>query len=101
MAHLFLLGNSIFDNGAYTGGGPAVIAQVRTRMPVGWRATLAAVDGSTIASVAAQRARFLPMRIVLSVGGNDVLRHAAFLERFLLKEVCIQPRRRSLRIRLG
>lgn len=83
MAHLVLLGDSIFDNGAYTGGGPAVIDQVRTRMPVGWRATLAAVDGSTIASVAAQLTKFPADadRLVLSVGGNDVLRHAELLER--------------------
>lgn len=76
MAHVALLGDSIFDNGAYTGGGPAVIAQVRTRIPVGWR-PLAAVDGSTIANIAAQLAR-LPAdadRLVHSVGGNNVLRN--------------------------
>ncbi len=81
MAHLVLLGDSIFDNGAYTGGGPAVIAQVRKRIPLGWRATLAAVDGSTIADIAAQLSR-LPAdaeRLILSVGGNDVLLEADLL----------------------
>lgn len=82
MAHLALLGDSIFDNGAYTGGGPAVIAQVRKHMPIGWLATLAAVDGAHIESVAGQLEK-LPAdvdRLALSIGGNDVLDHAALLD---------------------
>jgi hypothetical protein len=81
MSHLVLLGDSTFDNGAYTAGGPAVISQVRKRIPVGWRATLAAVDGATMADVAAQLAR-LPAdaeRLILSIGGNDVLQQADLL----------------------
>lgn len=81
MAHLVLLGDSIFDNGAYTGGGPAVIAQVRKRIPLGWRATLGAVDGAMIADVWRQLAKLPPDvdRLVLSVGGNDVLTQADLL----------------------
>ncbi|MBL1256272.1 SGNH/GDSL hydrolase family protein [Methylocystis sp. Sn-Cys] len=81
MSHLVLLGDSIFDNGAYTAGAPAVISQVRKRIPIGWRATLAAVDGATMADVAAQLAR-LPAdadRLILSIGGNDVLQQADIL----------------------
>lgn len=75
MAHLVLLGDSILDNGPYVEGGPAVIDQVREAMPGGWRASLLAVDGSTIADVPEQLAR-LPKdatHLVLSVGGNDLL----------------------------
>jgi hypothetical protein len=42
-----LLGDSILDNGAYTGGGPHVAAQLQAALPPGWRAVLAAVDGAT------------------------------------------------------
>jgi hypothetical protein len=81
MSHLVLLGDSIFDNGAYTNGAPAVISQVRKRIPVGWRATLAAVDGAMISDVAAQLAG-LPAdadRLTLSIGGNDLLQQADLL----------------------
>lgn len=75
MPHLILLGDSIFDNAAYVGGGPAVIDQVRQRLPAGWHATLLAVDGDTTAEVP-QQLRRLPLdatHLVLSVGGNDAL----------------------------
>lgn len=80
--HLVLLGDSIFDNAAYVGGGPDVIAQVRDRLPPGWRATLLAVDGAVTGSVARQLQR-LPgdaTHLVVSIGGNDALRHAGVLE---------------------
>ena len=51
MNHLVLLGDSIFDNAAYTSGAPDVVHQVRQRLPPGWRATLRAVDGATTESV--------------------------------------------------
>lgn len=82
MAHLALIGDSIFDNAAYTVGGPAVIKQVRKHLPIGWRATLGAVDGARIDGVAAQLAR-LPAdvdRLIVSVGGNDVLDLVPLLE---------------------
>jgi hypothetical protein len=82
MAHLALVGDSIFDNAAYTLGGPAVIRQARKHMPLGWQATLAALDGARIDGVAAQLAK-LPAdvdRLVVSVGGNDVLDHVPLLD---------------------
>jgi GDSL-like Lipase/Acylhydrolase family len=75
MGHVVLLGDSVLNNGAYVGGGPDVVRQVREVLPEGWRATLLAVDGSVIASLPAQLAR-LPRdatHLVLSVGGNDAL----------------------------
>ena len=80
--HVVLLGDSVLDNGAYVGGGPDVVRQVRQALPDGWRATLLAVDGSVIASVPAQLAR-LPRdatHLVLSVGGNDALGASGVLE---------------------
>jgi hypothetical protein len=79
--HVVLLGDSIFDNAAYVSGGPDVIAQLRERLPAGWRATLGAVDGATTRDVRAQLAR-LPgdaTRLVLSIGGNDALGHLDLL----------------------
>jgi hypothetical protein len=81
MPHVALLGDSIFDNAAYTDGGPAVIQQLRDILSSGWRATLAAEDGATTANVASQLAK-LPHdvdRLVLSVGGNDALQQAEIL----------------------
>ncbi|MGJ0503912.1 MAG: SGNH/GDSL hydrolase family protein [Methylocystis sp.] len=82
MAHVALLGDSIFDNGAYTKGGPAVIQQLRAKLPPGWRATLAAQDGATTVNVAAQLAKLSRDvdRLALSVGGNDALQHAGILD---------------------
>lgn len=75
MPHVVLLGDSIFDNGRYTDGGPDVVTQVQGRLPSGWSASLLAVDGSVTADVAAQLER-LPetaTHLVLSVGGNDAI----------------------------
>jgi lysophospholipase L1-like esterase len=81
MNHVVLLGDSIFDNAAYTRGAPDVVRQVRQRLPRGWRATLSAVDGATTETVRDQL-RFLPAdatHLVVSVGGNDALGHIDFL----------------------
>ena len=51
VGHVVLLGDSIFDNAAYVAGAPDVVRQVRQRLPQGSKATLAAVDGSTIGDV--------------------------------------------------
>ena len=75
MTHIVLLGDSIFDNGAYVRGGPDVVRQLRAKMPEGWSATLAAVDGATTRDVPAQLRR-LPddaTHLVVSAGGNDAL----------------------------
>ena len=82
MNNVVLLGDSVFDNAAYVGGGPDVVAQLRERLPAGWRATLGAVDGSVAADVARQL-RLLPRdatHLVVSTGGNDALGQAALLE---------------------
>lgn len=72
---LILLGDSIFDNGAYTGGKPDVITQLRSVIPRGWKADLLARDGATTEGITAQLARVPPdaTHLVLSVGGNDAL----------------------------
>ena len=38
MGHVVLLGDSIFDNGRYVPGEPAVIDQLRSALPKGWTA---------------------------------------------------------------
>lgn len=82
MTHIVLLGDSIFDNAAYVGGGPDVVAQLRQRLPEGWRATLRAVDGAVIEGVGGQVGRLPPdaSHLVLSVGGNDALRASGVLD---------------------
>ncbi|MDP9409656.1 MAG: SGNH/GDSL hydrolase family protein [Actinomycetota bacterium] len=81
MVHVVLLGDSIFDNAAYVAGAPDVVRQVRQRLPLGVKATLAAVDGSKISDVR-QQLRRVPddaTHLVLSVGGNDALGNSDFL----------------------
>jgi len=82
MTHILLLGDSVFDNAAYVRGGPDVITHLRSRLPAGWRATLAAVDGSVTRDVARQleRAPADAARLVVSAGGNDALGHVGILE---------------------
>ena len=75
MNHVVLLGDSIFDNKAYVGDGPDVIAQLTQTLPAGWKATLNAVDGSTTVTMKEQLGR-LPKdatHLVVSTGGNDAL----------------------------
>lgn len=79
--HIALLGDSIFDNRAYTGREPDVIGHLRALLPSSWRASLCAVDGSTTESIKRQVLR-VPAdasRLVISVGGNDALRNADLL----------------------
>jgi len=79
--HIVLMGDSIFDNGAYVGGGPAVIAQLRHALP-GWKCTLLAVDGDVVAGVSRQLVS-LPSdatHLVVSAGGNDALAYAPLLQ---------------------
>lgn len=81
--HVVLLGDSIFDNAAYTRGGPDVAAQLRDELPRGWHATLAAVDGDVTAGVERQL-RGVPddaSFLVVSTGGNDALGHVDILGR--------------------
>ncbi len=81
MNHVVLLGDSIFDNAAYVAGGPAVITQLQERLPLGWRATLLALDGSISGDVYRQLEQ-LPTdatHAIVSVGGNDALGQSALL----------------------
>lgn len=82
MRHVILLGDSVFDNGAYVGRGPAVVEQLRAVLPSGWRATLLAVDGAVAGDVPRQL-HGLPAdasHLAISVGGNDALRHLPVLD---------------------
>lgn len=83
MGHVVLLGDSIFDNSAYVGGAPDVIVQLREQLPAGWRATLCASDGSTVAGLARQLAHIPEdaTHLVISAGGNDALGYASILAR--------------------
>lgn len=79
--HIVLLGDSIFDNAAYVGSGPDVIAQLRQELP-GWQCSLLAVDGDVISGVSRQLDS-LPSdatHLVVSAGGNDALGYAALLQ---------------------
>jgi hypothetical protein len=82
MTHIVLLGDSIFDNGRYTMGGPDVISQVRQLLPLGWQASLLAIDGSTAEDIPSQL-EDMPndaSHLVLSVGGNDALMNSDILQ---------------------
>jgi hypothetical protein len=73
--HIVLLGDSIFDNGAYTGSEPDVITHLRDSLPASWQATLVAVDGATARAMPPQVER-VPgdaTHLAVSVGGNDAL----------------------------
>ena len=75
MGHVVLLGDSIFFNLAYVRGGPDVVQQLRTKLPLDWEASLLAVDGAVTRGVLTQLAR-LPAdatHLVVSAGGNDAL----------------------------
>src|SRR5262245_28273050 len=79
--HVVLLGDSIFDNAVYVTPGAPVIEQLREKLSVSQRATLLAIDGSVVASVARQLDEFPPdaSHVVVSVGGNDALQASGIL----------------------
>ena len=82
MTHVVLLGDSIFDNGAYVPGEPDVVRQLRPILPTGWRATLIAVDGDVTTDVPRQL-KGVPAdasHLVVSVGGNDALQRIGVFE---------------------
>ena len=81
VGHVVLLGDSVFDNAAYVAGAPDVVRQVRRRLPAGFEATLAAVDGDTTRDVHQQLSRVPDdaTHLVVSVGGNDALGSSDFL----------------------
>jgi hypothetical protein len=80
MNHVVLLGDSIFDNAAYVHGSPDVITHLNSILPLDWKASLLAVDGSISTDVIGQ-IRKIPesaTHLVVSVGGNDGLSRADF-----------------------
>jgi hypothetical protein len=84
--HVVLLGDSIFDNGVYVPGHPAVIEQLRAALPGGWKATLLAVDGNIAIDVVRHLER-LPAdatHLAISTGGNNAL---------IASSVLLQPAR--------
>ncbi len=73
--HVALLGDSVFDNQAYTNGEPDVASHLRDLLQKSAQVTLCAVDGSTTHDLHLQAAR-LPddtSHVVVSIGGNDAL----------------------------
>ncbi|MCS3632047.1 lysophospholipase L1-like esterase [Salinibacter ruber] len=78
MSHLVLLGDSVFDNGAYVEPGqPDVADQVRSQVSGNPEVTPLATDGHYVSDVPRQLER-LPgsaTHLFLSVGGNDGLRY--------------------------
>jgi lysophospholipase L1-like esterase len=76
-----LLGDSIFDNAAYTSGEPDVATHLNSVLPRGSSALLLAVDGATVSGIRAQLER-VPREathLVMSIGGNDALRNIDLL----------------------
>lgn len=83
MAHVVLLGDSIFDNKSYVGaGGKDVVAHLREAIPADWRATLKAIDGSVTGNVSHQLSDVpeTATHLIISVGGNDALRNTDVLQ---------------------
>lgn len=86
MKHVVLLGDSIFDNKAYVGAGPDVVAQLREALPEGWTATLSAIDGAVTSDVKSQL-KTVPKdatHLLVSAGGNDALQHEHVLREWAL-----------------
>jgi len=83
MAHVVLLGDSIFDNKVYVGkNGKDVITHLRELLPNEWQATLKAVDGSLIENVSEQLL-VIPSdttHFVVSVGGNNAIMNSDILQ---------------------
>jgi lysophospholipase L1-like esterase len=73
--HIALLGDSIFDNAAYTRGEPDVIGHLRSILQAASMATLVARDGATTTDMARQVIHTPgdASHIVVSVGGNDAI----------------------------
>lgn len=81
MPHLVLLGDSIFDNGAYVEPGHATIDAVRKQLPAGSEATLLARDGAVMNEVAWQLKEIprAATHLALSAGGNDAIMQVTVL----------------------
>ena len=75
MAHIVLLGDSIFENGSYVLEGRDVISHLRQRLNADSQATLLAVDGAKSDTMSSQVPRIPDdaTHLALSAGGNDAL----------------------------
>lgn len=82
MFSVALLGDSIFDNKAYTAGAPDVAGHLRGLLAPQGRVTLCAVDGTTSSNMGRQldRVPAHATHLVLSLGGNDALMNADLLD---------------------
>jgi hypothetical protein len=81
--HVFMMGDSVFDNAAYVRSGePDVRKQVADFLAQGDQVTSAARDGAVIAGITEQLGRrpAEASHIVVSAGGNDALQAASVLE---------------------
>lgn len=81
MPHLALVGDGILANGAHSKGQPDSAAALRQLLPA-WTVSLVAGEGSMIADVASQLPKLNGAVdiAVLSVGGNDAMRHVDLLQ---------------------
>jgi lysophospholipase L1-like esterase len=81
--HIVLLGDSVFDNGAYVASGePDVRKQLQGIIASGSEATSNARDGAMIGDISTQL-QLLPhdaTHLVVSVGGNDALASSGILD---------------------
>ena len=81
--HVFMMGDSVFDNAAYVRSGePDVRKQVADLLSNGDHVSSAARDGAVIASIRDQLPR-MPAgatHVVVSAGGNDALQAANLLD---------------------
>lgn len=79
--HIALLGDSIFDNGAYVQEEQDVIGHLRALIPSSWQATLCAIDGSMVADLELQITTIPEdvSHLVISIGGNNALMNSDLL----------------------
>jgi hypothetical protein len=78
---LALLGDSIFDNRAYTGDEPDVVTHLRGMLPT-WQVSLLAVDGSVADDLPEQLERVQDeSHLVISLGGNDALESLSLFDK--------------------
>jgi lysophospholipase L1-like esterase len=82
MQHLALIGDSILDNSPYTTPEPDTTTCLQRALGAGWTVALLARDGATMGDLRVQVSR-LPQHAptaVLSIGGNDAIRHVDILD---------------------
>jgi len=80
--HIVLLGDSIFDNQAYTAREPDVVTHLSQQLPTPWQATLRAVDGGATTNQLTAQCSHFPSdasHVVVSIGGNDAIMNSDLL----------------------